>query len=452
MASFSRPSAVSFSRLGVLLAASTVLFGCSETNFEEATGKGQVRGIHAVAALDDVTFLIEEFGLGTIAFKASSATAPYDDLSYTFNFDLPFPDGSAPARVASLFVDVVADTEYSFVLAGTPGTEQIFLWERPEREWAGTETTFDVVIGHANSTAGSVDVFLAADGTTPVAGNEIGTLAFGERLDPLELEGGDYELILTRAGDPADILYRGTTATIGAAQSYVFLIADADPSITAPVAVRLINAEGTAAEIPDERFSPTVQFFNTSFESGAIDIIVDGDFANPAVSNLAFGALSDDIVVAADSNVQFVPTGNTMPLIELDLLLGVGTRNMLLLLGDSADLRLLQLPALRRGLSTAAQLRLTNTGTDTDAVNIYTVAPGTVIDTSTFPAVFQRSEGFTAFVKRTPGDIEISVTNGDVSATLAGPEPATLAVNETLDLFVLDTADPNVASIVLVTN
>ncbi len=452
MAKISRPRPFTVSELCLLLAASVALAGCSETSFEEATGKGQVRGIHAVAGLDDVIFRIEEFSLGTVAFKASSATAPYDDLSYTFNYDLPIPGETDADRVASLFVDVIAGTEYSFVLAGTPSAEQILLWERPEREWAGTETVFDIMVGHANTTAGAVDVFLAADGTTPVAGNEIGTLAFGERLDPLELESGEYELILTRSGDPTDILYRGTTATIGAAQSFVFLVADADPSITAPVAVRLINSEGTTAEIPDERFLPTVQFFNTSFESGAIDIIVDGDFANPAVSNLAFGAISDDIEVSADSNVQFVPTGNTMPLVELDLLLAVGTRNVLLLLGDSADLRVLQLAALRRGLSTSAQLRLTNTVTDTDVVNIYTVEPGTVVDTTTLPAVFQRSEGFTAFVKRAAGDIEVSVTNGDVTATLAGPELATLAVNETLDLYVLDTADPNVASIVLITN
>ena len=58
-------------RFGALTALACLLTaGCTETRFEEASGEGSVRGINAIVELNDVTFRIEEFGLGVVPFTA----------------------------------------------------------------------------------------------------------------------------------------------------------------------------------------------------------------------------------------------------------------------------------------------------------------------------------------------------------------------------------------------
>lgn len=425
--------------------------GCSDSTLEEATGKGRVRGVHAIAGHADVTFRIEEFSLGSVAYKNSSTTAPYDNLSYVFNFDLLVPGEQSPRRLASRSLDLVADTDYTFVLAGTPGNEQVLLWERPEREWAGDESVFDLVVGHANTSAGPVDVYLAADGTLPVAGNAIGTLGFGEQLKAREFEAGEYEVILTPAGDPSTLLYRGSTATFPAADSITLVVYDADANITAPVALRLLVAGGASVEIPDERFPGTAQFVNTSVESGPVDVIVNGDFAAPAASNLGVGEVSGDIPVPGTASYQFVPTGTTMALLEQDLVIVRGSRSSVLLSGDSDSLSVLRIAAVRRAAATSARLRLTNAVTDTESINLYILPPGTEIDDTTVPAAAGINEGFTAAVDRPSGDVEITVTSEDRSTTLVGPVTVSLSNGSVFDLFILDTTDPNVAQLRILT-
>ena len=75
--------------------------GCSETRFQEATGKGVVRGINGVVDAADAIFLIEEVSIGQIPYKSATAPREYDNLDYTFNFDLPVPNEPEPLRIAS---------------------------------------------------------------------------------------------------------------------------------------------------------------------------------------------------------------------------------------------------------------------------------------------------------------------------------------------------------------
>lgn len=438
-------------RLAALLVAATLgLYACSDTNLPEATGKGTVRGINAVVGLADVTFLIEEFSLGSLAYKTSTASAPYDDLSYIFNFDLPVPNESA-RRIVSRSLDLVADTDYTFVLAGTVGAEQVFLWERPEREWSGDETVFEVSVGHANPSAGAVDVYLLPDGTAPVAGNQVGTLSFGENLDVREFDAGDYDVVLTAVGDPATIVYQGRTATIAAADTYNLVVFDTDPGITAPVSVRLFNSAGNSIEIQDERFPATVQFINTSLAAGTIDVIIDGDFTSPAVSGLAPGGVSADVEVPTTGTYQYVATGTTTAILEQETSVVIGTRSVLLLTGDAAAPGTLQLSALRRGFSTAARLRLINAITDPDQVNFYFLTPGNEVTEDTVPSAGGVGLQFNSAISRVPGDIEITVTATETGATLVDSVPVTLAANSVVDIIALDTADPNVKELLLLT-
>ena len=443
---------VNLSRAAVTAAAVLAVTACTETRFEEATGDGQIRGVAGIANADDAIFLIEERELTQLAFKSVSAPQEFDDLSYNFNFDLPIPL-DVDRRLATRFVDVVDSMEYTLALGGTVATPELFVWERPEPVWAGTESEFDVGGGHLSTQLGSVDVYFAAPGTAPVAGNALGTLGFGEQFADVRFATGEYAVTLTPAGDPATILFRSGSLTVSGGNTFTIAIFDADPSIPAPVSVRLIDTAGAAAELADERFPPTAQFIHAAFGAGNVDVASGGNFAAPLATNLAFGQVSADVnVTAGTETYAFAPTGNTMPLVEADLGVAVGSRAMVVLLGAVGDLQVLNVVSPRRGLATVAQFRVTHASNNADAIDVYFTETGMGAD-GQLPSIIGQPFGQASNVGRVvPGTFDLIITATGSTDPIVGPTPVTLDTDDLLEIVVLDTADPNVIDAIIFSN
>ena len=87
----------------VLGCIATVIFaGCAgESNLPAATGEGRIRAINAIKTSPTLSVLIEERGLGTVAYKRSTPVATYDDLDYTFNVEAVLAGDILATRVAS---------------------------------------------------------------------------------------------------------------------------------------------------------------------------------------------------------------------------------------------------------------------------------------------------------------------------------------------------------------
>ncbi len=443
---------LSIIRALLLTLLSAALYGCTETRFEDATGKIQLRGINGIVESADVVFLIEERALEQLAYKSATGRQEFDNLSYNFNFDLLIPLED-DRRLSTQFVDTVEDIEYTFVLAGSIASPQILQWERPVRVWEGSETVIEVGAGHAGNTIGEVDVYFAAPGTVPVLGSALGSIDFGGQIADAEFAAGEYEIVLTAKDDPANVLFTSNSVTLAAATSYTIAVFDPDPSLTAPINVRLIPLAGNAIELTDANFPATAQFVNAAFGSGNIDVAADGDFANLLASNLPHGMVSPDVEVASGTTpYAFTPTGNTMPLFEEDLSFLRSTRSTVILLGEVGDLQSLVLPSLRRGFTSAAQIRATNASFNAQSVDIYLTAPGDAID-DRLPNIraleFDRATGVG---QQAAQELEVTVTLNGETTPIVGPLPLTLSLNDIVELVVLDTADPNVADLLIFSN
>ena len=95
--------------VGLLAITAFFISACNpEPNLPEPSGKASVRAINAIPASPAVNFSIEERGINSIAYKASSGTSRYDDFNYTFNFDVLFFGESSARRVASRNIDFQA--------------------------------------------------------------------------------------------------------------------------------------------------------------------------------------------------------------------------------------------------------------------------------------------------------------------------------------------------------
>jgi hypothetical protein len=434
-----------------LLVAGLALGACTESQRPEAGGKGTIRAIHAAPTVGDATFLIEERSLGTLSYKNSSSTQEFDDLTYAFNFDARKPGESSLSRLVSETLQVVADMDYVFVLTGTAASPSLLVWETEERQWEGSETTFEVSAGHLASARGAVDVYFAATGTAPVTGSARGTLSFGERLPPFEVENGEYQLIVTEQGNPAAVLFTSIARDYTERTSALFTIQDPDPSITSTLSVRRIDQGGTSVEVGDPAFPPTRRFFNSAFGSGSLDVYLGDDFATPIVSNLAYGAASGDISVPVGvADYTYTAAGNPGAiLLEDEDTVAANTRGTNFVTGDPGELAVTVFTDDRRPVAGFGKVRISQVSADSGVVDGYLLAAGTDID-DVPPNLSRLASGFgSGYLHLAPGNYELTLTKTAEKTVLAGPIALTVASGDIVETAIIDTADPNVLDIVV---
>jgi hypothetical protein len=435
----------------LLTVAGLLLSGCAETTRPEATGKGNIRAIHAVPTAADVTFLIEERSLGSLTYKNATSVQQFDDLTYNFNFDTRLPGDSSPRRLATETVTIVPDTDYDFVLTGTIDAPSIILWETGERQWAGAETVFQVSAGHLAPAAGPVDVYFAATGTAPAAGAARGTLSFGDRLPAFEIENGEYRLIVTVQGDPAAILFTSTSRDYTERTSVLFTIQDADPSITSGLSVRRIEQGGVSVEVGDASFPPTRRFFNSAFGSGSIDIYLEDDFVTPIVANLAYGGLSGDVPVpAGTSTYTYTAAGNPGAiLLEDEDTVVANTRGTNFVTGETGDLTIAVFIDDRRPVSGFGKVRVNQVAASFDSVDVYLLTAGIDI-ADAGPNLPRLASSFSSgYLHLEPGNYELTVTEIGEKTVLAGPVAVGLPSGGIVETAIIDTPDPNLLNVVV---
>ena len=312
--------------LVAILAVVIAVSSCAESTRAVATGKGNIRGINAIVTAPDIGFLIEERGLGNVSFKGTSGFSPFDDLTYNFNFDLLLPGELRATRLATEFIDVLADHEYTVVLTGTIANPSSFFWEDPVREWADTETVFELIFTHVASSIGELDIYFAAPGTVPVLGQSVGSLTSGNRLQGLDFEEGQYELILTPKDDPATMLYQSVPLTASPQTRVTIAIFDQDPSVTGNIAVNFIGEGGASSVLADINFPPQVRTLHAAFATANFDGYFNSDFTNLIYADIAFQELSPYVDVAAVTTpLTLTPVGNSGATIhEGDVIVSAG--------------------------------------------------------------------------------------------------------------------------------
>ena len=432
--------------------AAAILGGCAETSLPEATGKGTINTINAMPASPSVVFLIEERVLGSVGYKTALGGQPFDDLTYNFNFEFTFSGDTAPTRVATEFLDVVADTEYTFVLTGSITAPVVTLWERPERDWSDTETVFEAGIAHLSPALGDVDVYFAPTGTAPLLGEERAKLSFGERMPEIDLENGEYEVIITARDDPAAILYQSHPVFYLARLSYTLAIFDADPSITGNISVRSFAGLGALSELPDANFMPTLRTVHAAFGTENIDIFADEDFTAAIFSDLGFGESTGDLAVddgillytytvvgdsgvIIDEETQFVSRGQRVSTFLVGLL---GTDLSRIILADN-----------RRSIETHAKLRLIQAAANFETLDLYFVDAGTDI-TDINPTLAGMPFGFFSnFAAQAAGSYDFILTLPGEKVLVATPLQLDLVDGDVVEVLMIDTVDPTLVEVAI---
>lgn len=431
-------------KLVLVLALFAITACTSDSSFPTPTGKGTVRALNAIPASPGIEFRIEQRLLGTVSHRESTPGAPYDDFEYEFNFSTFFLEDSETREIASRTLQVEADIDYTFVLTGDFAAPDVTVWEVAERDFEGSETVFEARFAHTATSIGAVDVYFAADGVAPVAGEERGTLNFGETLAPADVAEGEYVLTVTTAGDPADILYQSTATVFAPLTTLIFAIFDPDEQDTGQLVARLINANGTAAVLPDPTAPSTIRFFHASQDLANADVYDDEMLMNRILNDHAYLDFTDDTEFPADTrSISYTTVDDTSAvLFESGITTIAGFRYNFIVIGREGDRFGQVVVPDRRSISTFAKIRPYHAAFNNQEVDVYVVDSGTTIDD-----VEPRFTGVTysllvPSIPTVAGDFDIYLTLPDEKTIISGPLPVTVALGDVVEILFYDAVDP----------
>lgn len=432
------------------IVAAAIIAGCgSESSFPQATGEGIIRTINAIPTSPTVSFLIEERTLDTVTYKSISSPDRWDDLNYTFNFQIVRPVLAEPLRIASQPLDVARDVEHTLVLRGSVDAPTVDIWEIPERSFSGTETIFEMRVGHAGDGLGTVDVYLGQEGVDPQPGELVATLAPGDVSTPRDVEEDVYVITITPAGNAGNVLFQSAPTQIVASQSVLITVFQGDANDTAPVAVRLFNEVGVAAALPDSRFPPTARFIHATTDLGTADIYDDAELQNRIVADLAYGDITGDIDVAAgDVPITATAPGNVGAILFEDTLTTfAGTRVNYYLSELAGEIVGEPIRVDRRSIETSARLTFFHSAANHRSVDLYVVEAGTAIEDA-LPRLIEQ-----IYLQQTPpiafdaGDYDIYVTTSGEKTVLEGPLRVEAAYGDVYEAVLLDRVDPSLVEL-----
>jgi len=434
-----------FAGLAVLL-----LAACgNDSDLPEASGKATFRAINAIPTSGEISFRIEERGIGTANYKEVTAASAWDDLTYNFNFEVFFAGNLELTRIASQFVDAAAGRDYTFMISGSVASPTISVFEDEFREFDEAETVFASKFVHASASMGVLDYYFADPATPPAPGEQAATLSFGEISAAADFAAGDYVLTITTAGDHTDVVYQSDSVLFASRNTQFVTLFDGDANDSGPLIARALPAVGLSVSMPDPSYPARVEFINISMDLGAADIYDDELLTSLILENHDYLDVASEIEVASgESNFYYTPTGDTGTiLLDGGLTASTGTRYRFYALGVAGDLTTDIVIPERQPLETMATLTMYHGSNNFDLLDLYIVDPGESIDEA-LPARFRIPAGAqTQTAPLEAGSYDIYITESSLKVALAGPYRLDVVLGDIVDFAAVDAVDPAVLDV-----
>ena len=427
--------------------------GCAgESNRPKATGTANFRAVNAIPTSPSFSVLIEERAIGTAEYKNGTSMNSFDDLDYVFNFEVLLAGELTRTRVASTPISTERDKTYTILLSGNIAAPDVTVWEYDRREWQGTETVFEGRFAHTAESLGPIDVYFQPTGTPPALGMEAGTLAFTEILPTVDYPEGEYEVILTTAGDPADVLFTSAPLSPTVQAGFTLAVFDADANDLDPIAVRIFNDSGGISSITDVSSTPTIRFYHASANLETSDVYTDDMLMNQFLANHAYRDVTGDLPIDSDTYpLTYTAVGNTGAILhENTVNIFVGSRNHFYVIGEMDALVSFQRILDRRSVETLVKFNFLHAAANHDLVDLYIVEAGELID-DLLPRIFNVQIGSQPItVNLQEGDFELYLTTAGEKTVLAGPIPFSPVLGDVVEYIAYDNVDPAIADLVAI--
>lgn len=417
--------------------------GCDQGR--QTPSRTTVHVVHAAPSFGPLTFLRVRSIAATLPYK-NDAVMSFDEDRYDFNVEISPPGASEPENVLTFAHDVLAGTEYTFILTDIGGLLEPIILENPVFDRGAGDS--QVIAVHAAPDVPPVDVYLEPPGTDISAASPVASLAFTQHIAPQTISGGVFELTVTGRNNPSNVLLTSGSLTLGAGEPFLLVIVDEGNQGIADFSVLLLG--DTARTLYDRNLQAAMRVINTAADRATRDLYLDDDFSAPLFASVGFGDTSDyQTVPTVQSIVSVTPEGNVGVIeLEQEVQAAHARRHTLLVTGEPGDLIAGFALDDGRGIAQQARVRLANGANQFEELHFFVIPPDTP-PLSAPPAASLTPAAFSATIAFAPGDYEVLLHDGTDDGFIAGPLPITLDSGGVYGILAIDGDTSATAGIVL---
>ncbi len=389
-------------------------------------GEASVQVLHASPDAPPVNITVATTQINDVDYKTGTGILTLPSNTYPITVEGILPDGTATV-IGPVNLTFEANTRYSILAVGAVADIAPLVLSQPDTDVPAGSARLRVV--HAAPMAPEVSVFATAPGADLSASAPVGTFSFGGDLGPVDVPAGDYQIRVTTVtpADPLAVVYDAGTVTL--ADGANLLISAVENTTTGLSPISLIVQDGAgSAELLDVDTPADVRVFHASPDTPNVDVVVNDDFANPLVSDLAFPNFTPFVSVpAATYNIKVADTATqTVVPIDVDLALEAGISYDVLAVDTFTNVNAFLAIDDRRPVATESKVRIIHASPGAGTVDIYVTAPGTdisMIEPTLTGVPFPANTGFLSL---TPGDYEVTVTQTGMTMPAIGPAAITI--------------------------
>jgi hypothetical protein len=387
----------------------------------------QIRVVHAVPDAPAVDVLVDgTAAIQNLDYAQGTGFAVVSAGSRSVEVRARTP-GTTTRVIGPATLTLAANRQYTVLATGTVATIAPLVLERPGTPVATGSARVQVV--HAAPAAPRVSVFVTAPGAALAGSAPLGTFAFRESLGPVEVPAGTYQIRVTAAGTTAPVLYDSGDVTLAAGADLLVSAIERTGPGASPIKLAVTTADGTNAILHDRATPAAVRVIHASPDAPAVNVVVNDNFAQPLVSNLAFPQFTPYVQVpAATYGVKVTPASNPGVIaIDASLPLAQGTEYSVYAFDRLATIGATVTTDDRRRLATQAKVRILHGSPTAGRVDIYVTAPGAGIATATPTFANVPFKADTGFVGLAAGSYDVTVTPTGTKTAAIGPATITVA-------------------------
>jgi hypothetical protein len=406
----------------VLLAAFT-LIGCDQG--QKAPSKTRVHIVNAAPSFAQLWYQREHSTTeqeDALTFKSATAH-DYDVDNYDF-FVYHKRVGTGEILDTWTWVkQLVAGNQYTFVLAEAAGQISPQIVEYPPKLANSSDTQIAVV--HAGESLPAMDVYVQPAGVGIAGATPRGSVSFLGQVTPKTFASGDYEITLTAAGDPSNVLFAASSVNLAAGSTNVFVIADEAGQGTAAISV-IGSQDDNSFVLYSANATSGLRAINAADDGAARDFAINHEYSPPILPAVPHATVTSYVTVPVNASlpISVTPVGNP-GVLELDvpLIAAAGTLNTVLFAGPAGTLVSQIVTDDRRRITSEAKLRFINAANQfTTATEIVLMPPGTADQTTIAPLSGLAAPAMTDYLYLTPGEYDLlfreTVTNTPRAATI----------------------------------